>query len=30
MTTQQNDTAALTDEQLEWVAGGYQKRGKLW
>ena len=22
MTTQQNDTAALTDEQLEWVAGG--------
>jgi len=22
MTTQQNDTAALTDEQVEWVAGG--------
>jgi len=23
MTTQQNDTAALTDEQLEGVAGGF-------
>ena len=22
MTTEQNNTAALTDEQLEWVAGG--------
>ena len=29
MTTEQNNTAALTDEQLEEVAGGMRMRGRF-